>query len=277
MKILSVAYPLAPVTPQTAGGAEQVLLELDRALVAARHESVVVAAPNSKVGGRLVPLPVATAPLTEEVKEQAWRAVRERIATLLRAENFDVIHMHGIDFDRYLPETCVPVLVTLHLPRSWYRPGALDGRRNVFLYCVSQSQAGSDFPYISNGVDLNRYRPGRRSRGYLFAMGRICPEKGFHDALDATDQAAMPLIIAGEVYAYESHQKYFHDEIQPRMHRSCSKFLGPVGPERKRRLLAGATAVLIPSTAPETSSLVAMSRLRVGRRLSHTRQVRWPI
>lgn len=264
MKILSVAYPFAPVSPQTAGGAEQVLLELDRALVAAGHESVVVAAAKSKVSGRLVPLPVLTAPLTDEVKGQAWTAVRERITRLIGAGKFDVIHMHGIDFDRYLPETSVPVLVTLHLPRSWYRAGALDQRKNVFLWCVSQSQAGSDFPYIPNGVDLERYRPGRRPRGYLFSMGRICPEKGFHDALDAAAQSGMPLIIAGEVYPYESHQTYFEQEIRPRLQRSCSKFVGPVGPERKKHLLAGAAAVLIPSTAPETSSLVAMESFACG-------------
>ena len=179
MKILSVAYPLAPVTPQTAGGAEQVLLELDRALVAADHESAVVAAAKSNVAGRLVPLPVLTEPLTDEVKEQAWGAVRERIARLLGAENFDVIHMHGIDFDRYLPETSVPVLVTLHLPRNWYRPGALDQRKNVFLCCVSESQAGSDFPYISNGVDLDRYRPGRRPRGYFSRWAGYVRRRGF--------------------------------------------------------------------------------------------------
>jgi glycosyltransferase involved in cell wall biosynthesis len=264
VKVLSIAYPLAPVTPQTAGGAEQVLLELDRALVAAGHESVVVAAAESKVAGRLVPLPAFVAPFTEEVKEQAWAAVRERIAALLGAEEFHVIHMHGLDFDHYLPETSVPVLVTLHLPRSWYSPGALDTRKNVFLYCVSQSQAGTEFPYIPNGVDLDRYHPGRRSRPYVFSMGRICPEKGFHDALDAAAHAGSRLIIAGEVYPYESHQRYFREQIEPRIQRSCSKFIGSVGPERKRRLLAGATAVLIPSTAPETSSLVAMESLACG-------------
>jgi hypothetical protein len=46
LRVLSVAYALAPVAPDTAGGAEQVLLELDRALVHAGHHSLVVVAKN---------------------------------------------------------------------------------------------------------------------------------------------------------------------------------------------------------------------------------------
>ncbi len=54
MTILNVAYPLAPVRPDTAGGAEQVLAMLDRALAAAGHRSVVVACEGSEVQGTLI-------------------------------------------------------------------------------------------------------------------------------------------------------------------------------------------------------------------------------
>ena len=42
------------------------------------------------------------------------------------------------------------------------------------------------------------------------------------------------------------------------------RFLGPLGFARKRRLLSGARCLLVPSTAPETSSLVAMEALACG-------------
>ena len=45
--------------------------------------------------------------------------------------------------------------------------------------------------------------------------------------------------------------------MQPKLDR-LRRFLGPVGFRRKRRLLAGARCLLVPSVAPETSSLVAM-------------------
>jgi glycosyltransferase involved in cell wall biosynthesis len=42
------------------------------------------------------------------------------------------------------------------------------------------------------------------------------------------------------------------------------RFIGPVGLARKRRLLSAAPCLLVPSLAPETSSLVAMEALACG-------------
>ena len=55
LTVLSIGYPLAPVTPDPAGGAEQVLAQLDRSLVAAEHRSIVIAPAGSTVVGELVP------------------------------------------------------------------------------------------------------------------------------------------------------------------------------------------------------------------------------
>ena len=55
--VLSVGYPLAPVSADPVGGAEQVLAALDRALVAARYRSIVIAPEGSEVAGELVPIP----------------------------------------------------------------------------------------------------------------------------------------------------------------------------------------------------------------------------
>ena len=59
LTVLSIGYSLAPVGPDVAGGAEQVLSALDRALVAAGHRSIVVAPEGSQIAGNLV----STAPL----------------------------------------------------------------------------------------------------------------------------------------------------------------------------------------------------------------------
>jgi glycosyltransferase involved in cell wall biosynthesis len=94
-------------------------------------------------------------------------------------------------------------------------------------------------------------------------LGRICPEKGFHIALDAAVRARIPALLAGDVFRYEAHERYFRDEIVPRLD-GLRRFIGPVGLARKRRLLAAARCLLVPSLAPETSSLVAMEALACG-------------
>jgi glycosyltransferase involved in cell wall biosynthesis len=96
------------------------------------------------------------------------------------------------------------------------------------------------------------------------ALGRICPEKGFHLALDAAAEAETPLILAGQVFPYREHEAYFAQEILPRLDGYRRRFIGPVAMPHKRRLLAGARCLLVPSLVQETSSLVAMEALACG-------------
>jgi glycosyltransferase involved in cell wall biosynthesis len=267
LTILSVAFPFAPVRPEVAGGAEQVLLTLDRALTDAGHRSIVIAAENSAVRGELIGMPVWDDVL-EAVRDSAARCHRNAIEAAIAEFAPDVVHYHGFDFPLYAVRTQTPSMATLHLPPNHYHTDALmDGR--VKLFCVSDSQrrrcprgAAID-GVISNGVDVAYYRPSKTSRSYVIALGRICPEKGFHLALDAARLAGIPLILAGEVFAYEAHRRYFESEIRPRLdaHR---KFIGSVGPERKRRLLSGARCLIAPSQIDETSSLTAMEALACG-------------
>ena len=65
------------------------------------------------------------------------------------------------------------------------------------------------------------------------------------------------------MFPYPEHHDYFHKLIAPRLGEDVH-FIGPVGGERKKSLLAGAKCVLIPSLAPETSSLIAMEALANG-------------
>ena len=56
LRILSVPFPFAPLRADPVGGAEQVAAALDAALVAAGHESIVIAPEGSQVAGTLVAL-----------------------------------------------------------------------------------------------------------------------------------------------------------------------------------------------------------------------------
>jgi glycosyltransferase involved in cell wall biosynthesis len=270
LTVLSVAYPLAPVTADPAGGAEQVLAQLDRALVAAGHRSIVIASAGSSVAGELVAIPAHDGEITDAVREDVQAAVRAAIAEALAREPVDIVHLHGLDFASYLPAAGPPVVVTLHLPLDWHPASALQpARGNVHFIPVSADQAARApagvklLPPIPNGVDTDIYRPREAEHGHAVILGRVAREKGFHDALAAARLADMPLIAAGALYSYPDHQRYFAEEVRPLLDGDRT-FIGPVAGEAKRRLLAEARCVLIPSTAPETSSLVAMEALASG-------------
>jgi len=269
LTVLSVSYPLAKVSPNTAGGAEQVLLTLDRELVRAGHRSIVLAPAGSRCEGLLIPAPVATDNLDEGARIESRRVFKWLLDSTLERYPVDVVHMHGLDFAEYLPASNVPLMVTLHLPLSWYDDQAPRERSNTTFICVSETQARTALPslqplhMVPNGVDLDALQPSVRHGDYAVTLGRVCPEKAFHLAIDAAEMAGVKLLLGGKVYDYPAHREYFERMIRPRLN-SGARFIGTIGGARKARLLAGARCLLIPSQAPETSSLVAMEALACG-------------
>ena len=273
LTVLSTAYPLAPVGPDAVGGSEQILSALDRALVAAGHRSIVVACEGSTAAGELV---TYQGPPKHHAIDPAFTAARRAdaacaIQRVLDTEQIDVIHMHGLDFHAYLPPPGPPLLATLHLPPDWYPPAALEPPRpDTWVQCVSKNQLGRApasprmLSPIPNGVPvttLGAIHP--RKCSYALMLARICPEKGVHLALQAAHQAGVKLLIGGEIFPYEAHQAYFRDQVAPLLDRD-RRYLGPVDFRHKRRLLAAARCLLVPSLCAETSSLVAMEAASCG-------------
>jgi glycosyltransferase involved in cell wall biosynthesis len=270
LTVLSVSYSLAHVSRKTAGGAEQALTTLDEALVRAGHRSLVLAPAGSRCDGLLIPAQIPRGILDDDAKHEARRIFKHQIDRILNEFSVDVVHMHGLDFYDYLPSRQLPVVVSLHLPLSWYPPNAFCRLGpDVILVAVSESQARTApadvriNAVIPNGVDLSHFRPQKRKSNYALAIARICPEKGLHLAIDAAERAGVTLIIAGSVFDYSEHRDYFDSMILPRLNEHV-RFVGLVGGRRKANLLAGARCLLVPSLAPETSSLVAMEAIASG-------------
>lgn len=217
LTILTVAYPLAPMGMDAVGGAEQIAALLDAAIVRAGHRSLVIAREGSACQGELLATPSPLEPLDARAVSAAHAVYREALRRALSRERVDVVHLHGLDFDRYFPAAGPPLLVTLHLPPSLYDPAVFQrARPDVHLCCVSEDQARRCPPSVAplavipNGVPLGldqgqgqAQARGAPERGrFALALGRVCPEKGFHLAIDAAARAQIPLILAGEVFAY---------------------------------------------------------------------------
>jgi glycosyltransferase involved in cell wall biosynthesis len=269
LTVLNVAFPFAPVGADAVGGAEQVVAQLDRALVAAGQRSLIIACAGSQTAGRLLAVPCAPGLIDETVRAETHRRMRTLIAQALCEERIDVMHFHGLDHAAYLPPYGPPALVSLHLPLHWYASGDLRPRRpRTWLLPVSAHQARHAprdvalLAPIGNGVTLPA-RSAVRRRGFALALGRLCAEKGFADAIDAARRAGVPLLLAGSVFPWAEHRRHFETEIAPRLD-ALRRWIGPVGGARKRRLLAAARCLLVPSRVEETSSLVAMEAIAAG-------------
>ena len=282
--VLSVGYPLAPVGPDVAGGSEQVLTLLDRTLTRLGHRSIVIAPEGSTVEGTLVATPWPSGPLDDEVREKAHCAHREAINTVLRRWHVDLIHMHGLDFHQYLPPAGVPVITTLHLPPDWYPQWIFNlDRPDTYLHCVSFSQQAACppgarlLPPIENGVPVSNLATHVRKRNYVLALGRICPEKGFHVALDAAVKAGVPLVLAGEIFRYAAHEHYFETELAPRLHATAAKFIGPVGFDLNAACSPAPDASWCRASYPRPVRSWRWKRWRAALRSSRFLPERWPI
>lgn len=279
LTVLSVAFAFASVGPHAVGGAERILTDLDEALTEAGHQSLVVACEGSRTRGQLFSFALPKNGIVDEtMRREVPRQCREAIQRALQSARVDVVHLHGMDFDAYeLPEE-IPTMVTLHLPLGWYRPGALERRRGRALFvCVSESQrrrwpgglaALGDVVVVENGVGIpERWNEGPREDVAL-VLGRICPEKNQHEALEAGNMAGIPVWIGGHTFPYREHQDYFVKKIAPQLQSNGTfphhRFLDSPQPDEKYDLLSRARCVLHPTRAPETSSLVAMEALAAG-------------
>lgn len=273
--ILNVAYPLAPVGPQAVGGAEQILTDLDDALVERGASSLVIACEGSQPTGELFPIHIPRIQYLDPATQQWCRSeVQRAIDHVLVSHRVDLIHLHGLNFYEYRLPANIPIVVTLHMPLAWYPTHAFRAPRTGWHFvCVSESQRRFcprelEGPLlIENGVHLPNARLAPK-QPFALALGRICAEKNLHEALEAATLADTPVYIGGQIFPYPEHERYFAEKIQPLLSVSNSPaqhtYLGALLPERKQKLLASARCLLHPTLAPETSSLVAMEALAAG-------------
>lgn len=271
LTVLNIAYPCAPTGLDAVGGAEQILSDLDHALVSAGNTSLVVACEGSQAAGKLFAGALPGEVLNDASRCWSTNQFQAAIDRALSSHRVDLIHMHGLDFHEYKLPSNIPVLVTLHLPISWYSQGFWKKcGGNVRFQCVSETQRRTCPPelrnllVVENGVELPPVA--EKDGDFAIALGRICPEKNMHVALEAGTLANTHVLLGGRVFPYPGHIQYLGEKIEPFLAREGAghAFLGSLPSKRKQQLLARAKCLLHPTLAPETSSLVAMEALAAG-------------
>jgi glycosyltransferase involved in cell wall biosynthesis len=262
---------MLPVSDASCGGAEQMLWTLERELARRGHKTAVAACEHSRVAGELIV--TGEAPTRSDAFDFRAAEHSRRVICAVREGEFDLVHDKSGFFWRHAKEIDVPVLATLHLPRSFYPEELFESVfENLQFNCVSESQAQqfAKVPGMSgvvpNGIAIERFPYEPNKSDYVLWLGRICPEKAPHLAMDAAEHAGVRLVMAGQVYPFSWHREYFDKEVKPRLERAREMvhWVGTPAFEEKVSLLAKARAVLLPTLAPETSSLVAMEAMACG-------------
>ena len=281
MRIALVAPLVTPIAEPQRGGPQALLCDLAAALAHRGHEATVFAANGSRIPGVDVRQVVDAADLSDtlyradrqgSVSPAAEEAFR-RVAQMVAAGGFDVVHNHAFDVPavRALAGVAAPVMHTVHLPPT---PGMVGALRDVVrrasgavsVITVSRSQerawqsAGVPNTTIRAGVPTARIPwSSRTGAGALFA-GRFTPEKGVLDAIRIAHRADMRLSLAGWPYDRDFAERI----VSPLATKSNAAVLGSLDRAQLWRRMAGAAVVLCPSKWDEPFGLVAAEAQAAG-------------
>jgi len=239
---------LAPISwrvpPWQYGPWEQFASLLTEGLVRRGVDVTLFATADSVTTARLV----GTAPTgyseDSSLHAKAWEALH--ISTVFeRAGEFDLIH-NSFDFLplSYSGLVDTPVLTTIHgFSSEQIVPVFEKYNESGYYVAISDADRHERLDYVAtihHGIDLAEFELEEKPGDYLLFFGRIHPDKGTVEAIDAAERAGVPLIIAGIV----QDRDYFEQLVEPRLDGERVSFVGPVGPDRRAGLLGGARALL---------------------------------
>jgi glycosyltransferase involved in cell wall biosynthesis len=239
---------LAPVSwrvpPRSYGPWEQFASLLTEGLVARGVDVTLFATGDSRTSARLASVVARGYSEDPDVEPKVSECLH--IAHVFeRAEEFDVIH-NSFDF---LPLTYsdlveTPVLTTIHgfssariLP-VYQRYNA----RGAYV-AISDADRHPSLDYLAtihHGIDTDAFSLHPAPGSYLLFFGRIHPDKGTAAAIDVAERLGIPLIVAGIV----QDQRYFDEQVAPRIDGDAVRFIGAVGSAERSEILGGALALL---------------------------------
>jgi glycosyltransferase involved in cell wall biosynthesis len=181
-----------------------------------------------------------------------------------QADEFDLIHNHAYHFA--LPFTRLvrtPVITTYHVEMDEDVRAAFARYPEARLVAVSECQRARMAPLagvrvIPHGIDVDAFPFEPDPGDYLLFLGRMIADKGPVDAIRIAERAGLPLVLAGPP------SRYFAEAVEPLVDGERVRYAGRVGPEERNRLLAGAAALLFPSSYPEPFGLVMVEALACG-------------
>lgn len=277
-RVLLVSTPIGPLGSGAGGGVELTLSNAARAL-GDRGHTVTVLAPAGSVAPGLELVEVAGRPPTPAQGEARHAPVAvapdDLVANLFaeardRQARHDVVVNFGYD---WLAFYLTPFFTTplAHVVSMGSLLDTVDDAIGAVLRrlpgraaCHTRAQAAT-FPFgdglhvIGNGLDLDRYQVGLQPDEGLAWVGRISPEKGLEDALEAASAVRSPLRVFGIV----GDEAYWAD-LRRRFPASLLRYQGFLPTERLQAELGRCRALVVTPKWEEAFGNVVAEALACG-------------
>jgi glycosyltransferase involved in cell wall biosynthesis len=265
MDIAVIAPTWLPIPAPAYGGTETVVDTLARGLRAAGHDVLLVCHPDSTC-----PVERASVVPAEDTVRMGRASIEleHAIGAYELVKDAEVVHDHtlaGPPLSSRYPR--LPVVATNHMPFTRTMTAIFGAAvPPVALVAISHSHAAStELPIaavVHHGVDLAEFPVGDGTGGYVAVLSRMAPDKGVHRAIAIAKAAGVQLRIAAKMRE-PREQEYFDQYVRPELGDDII-YLGELGPEDKRALLAGASALLNPISWPEPFGMAMVEAMACG-------------
>jgi glycosyltransferase involved in cell wall biosynthesis len=182
---------------------------------------------------------------------------------LSRSGEFDLVHSHLDWLPLAFAGHCrAPLLTTVH---GFSGAGILPAyvRARSSYVSISDADRSPELDYVAtvhHGIDFGAFPFSPAGGSRLISFGRVHPDKGTHTAIEIARRAGMPLTICGIV----QDERYFEEEVAPKVDGEQVRFLGSVGPERRAEVLGGGAALLHPIAFDEPFGLSVVEAMACG-------------
>lgn len=249
------------------GGIEPVCGNLAVKLAEKGHDVTVFCPNGSQLGDKVKIVPTSEANINYNYGYEANQ--NNLIAEYLKTNQIDILHDHTHQKYIYLYGKDHPeqkICSTLHNQVNFQskppvRFANMIGISNYHALEAS-SVLGMHLEFVYNGIEIDKYPYREDKDDYYLFFSRISRFKGAHEAINCAKQLGVNLKVAGED-AFVQDPQYVMQVMQ-----SCDgqriKYLGCVTEDKKKELLAGAKALILPILWNEPYGLVMAEALACG-------------
>ena len=277
LRIGMIAPPWFAVPPEGYGGTEALVASLVDQLSDLGHEVTLVAsgAPGTRAARHITTYAdppsaqLGASPMPEVIHAA-------EAAKAIDALDLDLVHDHSLAGPLLARGRDIPTLATIHGPALGDN-GDYFTRLGDTIDLVSISQAQRlDAPHLNwvgtiyNAIDLKTF-PFRETKDRdVLWLGRFCPEKGAHVAIDAARRAGRRIVLAGKLNE-QAEQEYFDRAVRPLLGPDA-EFVGEADAALKRELYAKSSCLVFPISWDEPFGMVMVEAMACGTPVVATRR-----